>query len=184
MISFILKKLNAYSLKDILVSEIESDIYFFVKYLPGSVGYILRYLYLKIFSHSIKGMAFVQPGVIFIFTKNISIGNNFACNSNTYINGIGAVSIGDNVLIGPNVVISSGEHQIENNKVAVLFQPILRKPIIIEDNVWIAANVVVMPGVTISKGTVVGAGSIVTKSTERYSVVVGVPARKIKDRSF
>lgn len=53
-------------------------------------------------------------------------------------------------------------------------------PIVIEDNVWIAANVVVLPGVTVGEGAVVGAGSVVTKDVEPYALVAGNPARKVR----
>jgi maltose O-acetyltransferase len=57
------------------------------------------------------------------------------------------------------------------------------KAIIIEDDVWIGAGAVIMPGVTLRRGTVVGANSVVTKDTEEYAVVVGAPARKIRSRA-
>lgn len=56
------------------------------------------------------------------------------------------------------------------------------KGIIIEDDVWIGAGVKVLDGVTIAQGCVIGANSVVTKSTEPYGIYVGVPARKIKSR--
>ena len=55
-------------------------------------------------------------------------------------------------------------------------------PVIIERDVWIGANVTVLKGVTIGRGCVVAAGSVVTRSTEPYTMVGGVPARKLNDR--
>ena len=52
----------------------------------------------------------------------------------------------------------------------------------VEDDVWIGANVIVLTGVIISKGSVIAAGSIVTKNVEPYSIVAGVPAKKISSR--
>lgn len=57
------------------------------------------------------------------------------------------------------------------------------KPIVIEDDVWIAARVNVMAGVTIGKGSVIGAGSVVTKDIPPYSIAVGTPAKVIKKRA-
>ncbi len=112
----------------------------------------------------------------------LSVGRNFVVNSNTYINAVGGITIGDNVLLGVNVVISSGVHNYSDRSTPVTLQPITPKQIIIEDDVWIGANVVIMPGITLRKGTVVGAGAVVTHSTDPYSVMAGVPARKIKER--
>jgi acetyltransferase-like isoleucine patch superfamily enzyme len=106
----------------------------------------------------------------------------FGCNSGTYINAIGGILMGDFVLIGTNVTISSGFHPVEGKIPEIFLRPVIPKPIIIEDDVWIGANVVIMPGVILKKGTVVGAGSVVTKDTEEYSVVIGSPARKIRNR--
>jgi acetyltransferase-like isoleucine patch superfamily enzyme len=65
--------------------------------------------------------------------------------------------------------------------------PIFARPaepaeIVIEDDVWIGSGAVIMPGITIKKGTVVGANAVVTRSTEEYSIVFGVPARKVGSR--
>ena len=57
--------------------------------------------------------------------------------------------------------------------------PIKEQEVIIEDDVWIGMNAVILPGVTIRKGTIVGAGAVVTKSTGEYEIVAGVPAKKI-----
>ncbi|MEN6551326.1 MAG: DapH/DapD/GlmU-related protein [Methanobacterium sp.] len=55
-----------------------------------------------------------------------------------------------------------------------------RKPVIVEDHVWIGARVIVLPGVTIGKGSIVGAGAVVSKNVPPYSVAVGNPARVVK----
>jgi len=62
----------------------------------------------------------------------------------------------------------------------VFARPGIPKAIVIEDDVWIGAGAVIMPGVTLRRGTVVGANAVVTKDTEEYWVVAGVPARKIR----
>lgn len=151
--------------------------------IPGFLGYGLRYFFYKLLFIKLDSMCLVQPNVFIVNCNKIVCGRNFAVNSNTYINAVAGVEIGDNVLLGPNIVISSGEHQYGNSRLSVTLQPILKKKIVIGDGVWIGANAVIMPGVELAEGTVVGAGAIVTKSTEPFSVVVGIPARKIKIRS-
>jgi acetyltransferase-like isoleucine patch superfamily enzyme len=100
----------------------------------------------------------------------------------SYINGIGNVIIGNDCMIGPHVVIISGTHNYTDLTVPIRKQGSVKKRIVIEDNVWLAANVNVMPGVRIGKGSVIGAGAVVTKDIPPYSIAVGVPARIIKSR--
>lgn len=93
--------------------------------------------------------------------------------------------IGKNVSIAPNVVCiceSNANNGKEINTYSYV-KDVLTKvdEIHIEDEVWIGANVTILPGVTIGKNSVIGAGSVVTKSVEPYSIYAGVPARKIRD---
>ena len=131
--------------------------------------------------------------------------NNFVLGDNSTIedfctinNGVGDVIIGDrcrigmsNVLIGPvtigndtilaqNIVMSGLNHGYEDITIPPHDQKVTKSKIIIEDEVWIGANVVVVAGVTIGKHSVIAAGSIVTKNVPPYSVVVGNPAKVIK----
>jgi acetyltransferase-like isoleucine patch superfamily enzyme len=100
----------------------------------------------------------------------------------SYVNGIGNVIIGNDCMIGPNVIIISGTHNYNDVTIPIRKQGSLKKQIVIEDNVWLAANVNVMPGVTIGEGSVIGAGAVVTKDIPSFSIAVGVPARIIKNR--
>jgi len=97
--------------------------------------------------------------------------------------GISAV-IGKNVSIGPNVsfvVSSCANNGQEINAIPYVRDHLTKeKQIIVEDEVWIGAGVVVLPGITIGRCSVIGAGSVVTRDVEPYSVYAGVPARKIR----
>jgi len=93
---------------------------------------------------------------------------------------IGPVTIGNDVMLAQNIVLSGLNHGYEDVNVVPHKQPITKKKITIEDEVWIGANAVVVAGVTIGKHSVIAAGSVVTKSIPPYSVVVGNPARVIK----
>lgn len=110
------------------------------------------------------------------FGKNIHFGKNVFINSCCHFQDQGGIYIGDNALIGHNVVIATINHDLDpsKNRVNHCF------PVHIKDNVWIGSNVTILPGVTIGEWAVVGAGSVVTKDVEPYSVVGGVPARLIK----
>lgn len=131
-----------------------------------------------------KGELYILPGTIICYPYRIKFGYNVFINRGGYITARAPITIGDNVIIGPNVVINSGMHKYQYKDVLIRNQGHKSLPICIEDDVWIGANVVIMPGITIGKGSVIGAGSIVTASIPAYSVAVGVPARVKKKRGY
>lgn len=182
MFNYLKIKSQAYSLKELFLLECESYITWLFRGLPSFLGFIPRFLTYKFLCKHIGSFCFIQPNVFINHCFRLSIGKHFVVNSNTYINAVGGISIGNYVLIGTNVVISSGMHNYMNKDIPITLQPISPKSITIEDDVWIGANAVILPGVTLRKGTVVGAGAVVTRSTESYTVVAGVPAQMIKKR--
>ena len=93
---------------------------------------------------------------------------------------IGPVTIGNDVILAQNIVMSGLNHGYEDILLPPHDQPVSKKSITVENEVWIGANVVVVAGVTIGKHAIVAAGSIVTKNVPAYSVVAGNPARIIK----
>lgn len=97
---------------------------------------------------------------------------------------IGPVNIGDDVMFAQNIVLSGLNHGYENVNVVPHEQSVTKSPIIIEDEVWLGANVVVVAGVTIGKHSVIAAGAVVTKSIPPYAVAVGNPAKVIKKFNF
>lgn len=116
---------------------------------------------------------------------NVTIGNNASFNHNVFIVGGSdlGVTIGSNVLIGPNVVIRSSDHIFADSKIPIREQGHIHGTIIIEDDVWLGANVVVTKNVKIGRGSVIGAGSVVTKNIPEYSIAVGVPAKVVGTRT-
>ena len=99
----------------------------------------------------------------------------------TLDSGQGGLTIGNNVLIGPNVVIITDNHDYERTDVSAIEQEYYGKPIHIGDNVWIGANAVVLGGVSIGEHSVVAAGAVVSSDVAPYTVVGGIPAKKIRD---
>ena len=93
---------------------------------------------------------------------------------------IGPVTIGKEVIIAQNVVISGLNHNYEDVSRSVLSQGVRTAPIIIEDDCWIGANVVITAGTTIGKHCVIAAGAVVTKNVPAFSIAAGNPARVIK----
>lgn len=123
--------------------------------------------------------------------KNLFIGENFQMNDYVHITAMESVKIGKNVLLASKIYISDCSHgsyagdqddsspdEIPKNR------KMFSKPIIIEDNVWLGEFVSVLPGVTIGKGTIVGANSVVSKSLPSNVIAVGSPAKPIKKYNF
>lgn len=111
------------------------------------------------------------------YGKNITFGKNVFLNSGCKFQDQGGITIGDNVLIGHNVVLATLDHNTCVSKRAELFAA----PIVIEDNVWIGANATVTSGVTIGKGSIAAAGAVVTKDVPKYSIVGGIPTKVIRE---
>jgi len=97
---------------------------------------------------------------------------------------IGPVTIGNDVMLAQNIVVSGLNHHYQDVTISPAMQKFDRKQITISDDCWIGANSVIVAGVTIGKHCVVGAGSVVTKDVPEFSVVVGNPAKVIKKYNF
>lgn len=113
----------------------------------------------------------------------LDIGHHVSLNANVYLNACGGrITVGNDVLIGPNVVLRASDHRFSRNDVLVRLQGHVEGVIVLEDNVWLGANVVVVGGVTIGNGAIVAAGAVVTSDVPSGAVVGGVPARVLKMR--
>lgn len=127
----------------------------------------------------------IHPTVIIRSPKLVFIGDNCFFNHNTILNGGKEKSkliIGNNVQTGPNVSIYAYNHHFSKINTNIMSQGYDDLNVIIEDDVWIGAHSIVLPGVTIGRGSVIGAGSVVTKNIPQYSIAVGNPAKIIKKR--
>ena len=118
--------------------------------------------------------SYIVPPFFCDYGSHIRIGSNVEINFGLTVLDCANVTIGDNVLIGPNVQIYSATHPIEPEYRRDKWE--LAQPITINDNVWLGGGVVVCPGVTIGENTVVGAGSVVTKDLPANVLVAGNPA--------
>ena len=122
--------------------------------------------------------ASVQQGFNCDNGRNIHAGDHLIINYGCTILDVAEVTMGDWVMIGPHVLISTVNHPLSprgrRNRLGVA------KPVRIGDDVWIGGHATILPGVTIGDGAVVAAGAVVTKDVPPYTVVAGVPARVIK----
>ena len=125
----------------------------------------------------------IEAGFHFDYGSQVQIGDRTFININcTMLDAPineGAISIGDDCLIGPNIQLLTVSHAV--NPIERLNKENFAAPITIGNNVWIGAGVIVLAGVSIGDNAVVGAGSVVTKDIAANTVVAGNPAVKIKD---
>lgn len=141
-------------------------------------GYWLRTKYLRnVLRFRIGEGTAVHMGCFFT-GRSIEIGDHSVVNRNCYLDGRGELYIGDNVSISPEVYILTATHDVDDTDFKVKVGSVR-----VENRVWIGARALVLPGVTLGEGSVVGAGAVVTRSTDAYSVVVGNPAREVRKRS-
>ena len=116
-----------------------------------------------------------------VFNPNVEIGDNSTIGVKCEI--IGSAKIGSNVLMGTEVILYAVNHEFSDKNELIINQGYRKeKTVILEDDIWIGRRAIILPGVTIKKGTVIGAGAIVTKSFPEYSVIAGNPARIIGNR--
>ncbi len=114
--------------------------------------------------------------------EGLIVGNNSNIGAYCYIGCSGGIRIGDNVMMSPRVSLYAENHNFADVTRTMKEQGVTREPIIIEDDCWVASNSIVLAGVTIGRGSIVAAGSVVTKDVPPYSIVAGSPARIIKSR--
>ena len=112
----------------------------------------------------------------------IKMGHDCTVNELTILHGDGGLEIGNDVRIAAQVRIIAMNHIYDNPKTPIRLQSIRAEGIKVEDDVWLGIGSTVLDGVTIGKGSVIGAGAVVTKDIPPYSIAVGVPAKVIKKR--
>ena len=127
------------------------------------------------------GRARFGPGIAMQGCKNM--GEDAALSPGVSVDASGGlIRIGKQVAIGPGTVLRAANHCFDSLEKPIMLQGHLYGEIVIEDDVWIAANCTITPGTRIGHGAVVGAGAVVTRDVEPYAIVGGVPARVIGSR--
>jgi len=107
----------------------------------------------------------------------IHVGHRVFINQNCTFYDLAEIRIGDDVMIGPNVSIITASHPVAPSERRA---DVVGRPIVIEKNVWVAANVTIIGGVTVGENSVIAAGSVVTKDVPPNTLVGGNPARIIR----
>ncbi len=126
-----------------------------------------------------RGAVLICTGVVARPGVGVTVGDRTGIGDHCFISGQGGVDVGSDVLFGPAVRVFSENHRFDRLDVAIRLQGEVRAPTMIEDDCWIGAGATILGGVTLGRGTVVGAGAVVTDDTPPNSIVAGVPARVI-----
>lgn len=157
-----------------VILEFEVMILHFVGIVP--CHYFRRFFY-RLGGIKIGKGSTLHTGARFYNPKNIVIGEDSIVGEGSVLDGRDKLTIGNHVDIATDVMIYNCEHDVRS-----LDFHAVPAPVVIEDYVFIGPRAIILPGVTIKKGAVVGAGAVVTKNVEEYSIVGGVPAVKIGER--
>jgi acetyltransferase-like isoleucine patch superfamily enzyme len=145
-----------------------------------------------------------EKGVLVFHPRNISLGNhvyighysilkgyyknemqikdNTWVGQNCFFHSAGGLEIGTSVGIGPGVAILTSYHQENDQKIPVMDNDLIFKKVIIEDGCDIGINTTILPGVRVGEGSIIGAGSVVTRDVEPFTVVAGNPAKFLRKR--
>ena len=120
----------------------------------------------------------IEPNFFCDYGYNLEFGENFYINHNSVFLDCAKIVFGDNVFIGPNCGFYTAGHPVVAEERNTFLE--YANPICVGDNVWIGGNCVVLQGVTIGEGSVIGAGSVVTKDIPSNVVAFGNPCRVIR----
>jgi len=174
-----MKRFSIY--KQFVTDELNAFVYVLISHIPGKTGEIVRRYWLR-GKFRRAGHFYLLPDVHIECAENFSIGDRSSINRGAWINAVGGIEIGNDVIIGPNVIITSANHRSNRTDITIREQGLMKKSVRIEDNVWIAANVTILPSVVVGTGSVIGAGAVVTKDIPPHSVAAGVPAKVVGKR--
>lgn len=163
--------------------------YLIIKHLPTtetpviglSIRKIRRYIVKQLFE-STGQQVNINKDVYFGNGRKIKIGNNSSIEVGCQI--ANDTTIGNDVMIAPEVVIFSVGHETSDTSIPMRLQGNTKpRPVTIGDDVWIGQRAIILPGITIGDGAIVAAGSIVTKDIPARTVVGGNPAKILKTRN-
>lgn len=148
----------------------------FVRWLPKPF-YRWHVLLLKAFGCKIKGHVFIAPTARIYAPWLLTIGNGSCLATRSEVYNLGPVEIGERTTIAQYVYLCNGTHDL-----SLPYLPLVVGDMRIGSDVFVGAKALILPGLEIADGTVVGAGAVLTKDTEKNGIYAGNPAKLIKQR--
>ncbi len=112
----------------------------------------------------------------------LTIGEHSSIGPYGYVGCSGKITIGKNVMFGPKCSLFAENHNFFDTKISIKSQGVNQKGITVEDDCWIGSNVTILDGVTIGRGSVIGAGTLVTKDVPSESIIVDKREKVIRER--
>ena len=171
---------NALSRKNQVVRMLWTIVWgVFARPLPRSVGSGWKRFLLRLFGARIDATAIVYSSAKVYYPANLTMGSYACLASDVDCYNVAPVTIGANSTVSQGAYLCTASHDITDP-----LNPLVTKPIVIEDQAWVAAGAFVGMGVTIGQGAVVGARAAVFKDVEPWTVVGGNPAKFIKRREI
>jgi acetyltransferase-like isoleucine patch superfamily enzyme len=162
-----------------LRSDIPEFIFWFLTRIPGKTGIKIRMLFLPRWLGACGANPVFHTNIRMTNPERLTIGDSCAFADGTFFTAGGGITIGNHVATGPDVKIWSVNHRFEDPDVPWMKQGYERSPVVIEDDVWLGACVFVKPGVRIGKGSIISAGTVLSKSVPPFSIVAGNPGRVV-----
>jgi len=153
-----------------------------LKYAPFDWCVPLRRMLYAPYFAAVGAKLAVRDNVLIKYPDQIRLGDYVTINPGCIVTGAGGLTIGSHVMLGAGTKIVTSTHGISRTDTPMRLQPISSTPVVIEDDVWFGFDVKVLPGVMIGRGSVIGAGSVVTSDIPAWSIVAGIPARVIGSR--
>ena len=142
---------------------------------------ILRYCICKRLCGRVGRDVVIGSNVTIKHWKGIKLGNGVSIHDFSYIDGYGGVDIHDQVSIAHSCTVISAHHTWGDRSLPIRLNPIEKRSVVIEDNVWIGCDVRILGGSKIGRDTIIGAGSIVSKELQENGIYFGSPVKFYKN---
>jgi maltose O-acetyltransferase len=126
----------------------------------------------------------IDSSCSFANIQNIKIGNYVYIGAQTFLDGKGGIEIGDGSILSSRITILTSSHDFEELECLPYSIKNINKKVVIKEGCWIGMNVTILPGIIIEEGSIIGAGSVVTKNVKKGSIVAGNPAILLKTRDL
>lgn len=146
------------------------------RYWPGVVGLAIRYVCARRLFAECGTNVRIGPGCTIEQWHHIRCGSNVSFHTNCYVDGRGGITIGSDVSIAHASSVLAFDHSWADDAVPIKYNPLVPKPVLIDDDVWIGCGVRILGGVRLRSRTIVGAGAVLPAGSYGAGIVLGVPA--------